>query len=164
MKECNYPVKYAVLPLYDVVGRDGFGQRNYDIVAYIVTKAYLLGETKIYRENGDVEYDYKVFFPYMSYLEIIKDKRHDIDYNDIRKWNNNQYINSVSNVYETYEEAKQEAEYLNEKGWVYCYTDIEEYLNVESILLEHTENMKITKENTKKKIKIKNKFNEKRKD
>ena len=144
MNECNYPVKYAVLPLYNVDGRDGFGWKTYDVMAYVVTKVYLLGETKIYNDDGSLSFVYKVFFPYMSYEEIIRNKRHNIECNDIRKWDYNQYINSVSDVYETYEEARKAADLRNQERFRHPLK--EEYLDLQNMLLELTNDMEITKQ------------------
>ena len=39
--ELNYPVKYALMPVREQVGRE------YEIVMYIVSKCYLISEKKI---------------------------------------------------------------------------------------------------------------------
>ena len=51
----NYPIKYAAMPIYEQTGwTHGLNalERNYDVVAYIVSKCYLISERKEYERNG----------------------------------------------------------------------------------------------------------------
>ena len=65
----NYPVKYAAMPIIEQVGwSHGLHdlERNYDVVCYIVSKCYLLSDKTKYKENGKMEKEYEVVFPYQK--------------------------------------------------------------------------------------------------
>ena len=63
----NYPIKYAVIPMIEQVGL-GHGinelERNYEIVYYIVSKCYLVGENKKYNIDGTITTRYHVVCPF----------------------------------------------------------------------------------------------------
>ncbi len=63
----NYPIRYALVPMYEYCWR--LGEKEEEIVAYIVTKCYLVNETKKYERNGNVELRYHVVCPY-QYLDF----------------------------------------------------------------------------------------------
>lgn len=63
----NYPIKYALMPLYKQTGWvHGLNQleRKYEIVAYIVSKCYVISENKAYSADGTSNIEYEVVFPY----------------------------------------------------------------------------------------------------
>jgi len=109
----NYPIKYALMPIYDQVGW-GHGlnelEREFEVVAYAVSKCYVLSEVKKYLVNGCFTYEYEVVFPY--------ERDRDLNWNRVEpNFNllNNNCINSkcVCNVFDCYEEAFRVAEKLN---------------------------------------------------
>lgn len=63
----NYPIRYALVPMYEYCWR--LGKKEEEIVAYIVTKCYLINETKNYKISGNVEVKYHVVCPY-QYLDF----------------------------------------------------------------------------------------------
>ena len=66
----NYPIKYALMPIYEQVGWiHGLNEleREYGIVCYIVAKCYLIDEVKKYHQDGKEEIIYHVVFPYQKY-------------------------------------------------------------------------------------------------
>ena len=105
----NYPIKYALIPMGDEKGWDvGLHRpgRVYETAYYIASKCYLVGETKKYMENGNVNTTYNIVFPY--YLNRY-----------INGWfrERPQHDNSicVDNVFDTYEEALKAKDEYNKK-------------------------------------------------
>lgn len=65
----NYPIKYAVMPIVEQVGWSiGLNQleRDYDVVTYIVSKCYVVGEQKLNFSDGTSKMSYEVVFPYQN--------------------------------------------------------------------------------------------------
>lgn len=65
----NYPIKYAVMPIVEQVGWSiGLNQleREYDVVTYIVSKCYVVGEQKLNFGDGTSKMSYEVVFPYKN--------------------------------------------------------------------------------------------------
>ena len=62
----NYPIKYALVPIVEEIGWKGnyYQLENYGLMYYIVSKCYLVGEEKDYKENGSFKTLYNVVFPY----------------------------------------------------------------------------------------------------
>ena len=63
----NYPIKYAVVPMIEQVGwSHGLHEleREYGTVCYIVSKCYLVEESKKYKADGTVRVNYHVVCPY----------------------------------------------------------------------------------------------------
>lgn len=99
----NYPVKYAIMPIFESTSWH-FGYC--DLACYIVSKCYLLGENKSYLENGDLKYEYDVFFPYERvYREIY-------DFKGINSLNDGK-VSTVDVVFDTYAKAREYADVLN---------------------------------------------------
>lgn len=101
----NYPIKYATMPIMGYVAWQREGA-----ILYIASKCFQLKETKEYFRNGTTETRYSVMFPYKKKLEN----------NASMTWEriepsleNEQEIIVVGNVYNTKEEAEQEAERKN---------------------------------------------------
>ena len=111
----NYPVKYAIMPIYEQVGwSSGLHEleRNYEGVGNIVSKCYVVSNKVSYLVDGSEKREYEVVFPYQKtdYMRI-----HDF----IRvhpKFNfNGHCINSniVGKLYDNFDDAKENAEKLN---------------------------------------------------
>ena len=63
----NYPIKYAVMPVYDHSGYDMGSYKianTYDVSLYIVSKCYLIEEIVKYKEDGKKKNKYKIVYPY----------------------------------------------------------------------------------------------------
>jgi len=79
----NYPVKYALMPIMEQIGWiHGLHEleREYDVVCYIISKCYLIGDFTKYREDGNVIKEYEVVFPYQL-TEFDRWKRFEPMYN-----------------------------------------------------------------------------------
>lgn len=102
----NYPIKYAVMPIIEQVSWvPGLHEleRNYDKVGYIVSKCYVLNETKTYNQNGTFKISYEVVFPYR--FDNLKER---ID----PKLNSS---NKTDKIFDTYEDARSEVKRKNEE-------------------------------------------------
>lgn len=113
----NYPIKYACMPIYEQTGWS-FGinelEEKYDVTGYIASICYVISEKKIYNETGNFKNEYEVVFPY----SLDSKKLYDTWNREFPNYNcYHQCINSikVNNLFETFEEAKQNATELNEK-------------------------------------------------
>jgi len=110
----NYPIKYAVMPIYEQVGwNHGLNEleREYDIVAYIVSKCFIISETKKYKIDGSLKKEYQVVFPY-------RNDEYDIWIRTEPRFGfQRQVMNTiiVNDVYESYEDALEDAKSKNEK-------------------------------------------------
>lgn len=126
--KCNYPVKYAAMPIIEQIGwSHGLNEleRNYDVVCYIVSKCYLLSDKIKYKESGKSLKEYEVVFPYQkgqyySWERVIP------EFNLINYACTNS--NLVDKVFDNYEEALEFATQKNkelcDKTWVYLpYTE-----------------------------------------
>ena len=63
----NYPVKYAIMPIYEQVGwMSGLHEleRSYEVVGNIVSKCYVVSKKISYLEDGSEEKEFEVVFPY----------------------------------------------------------------------------------------------------
>lgn len=119
----NYPIKYAAMPIMGYVAWQREGA-----ILYIASKCFQLKETTEYFRNGDTETSYSVLFPYKKV----------VDNNTSMTWEriepsleNEQEIITVRNVYNTIEEAEQEAERNNkillEQKLRNIYTTVENF-------------------------------------
>ena len=68
--ENKYPIKYALMPMYEQVGwyPSEYRSEDYGIVCYIVSKCYLIREEKTYFDNGTYKTKYNVVFPFEADL------------------------------------------------------------------------------------------------
>ena len=146
-KENNFPVKYALLPVYEFM-TNKIGNKYLDSVCHIVSKAYLLKETKYYNSNDVNDYYtiYNVIFPYRVFTYIIN---YEQEFSTIEK---KDYSIEISEVFDTYEEAVKSRDMKNE---FYCPVFVEKYLPLEKEIIKLTENMENENVNSKEKIKIK---------
>ncbi len=111
----NYPIKYAVVPIMGptnwACGLNSL-EKEYGIESYIVSKCYLVKETKSYNMNGTVDINYHVVFPYrLDQFDLWK--KVEPLFNTLK----GDCINSlvVSNVYNNFQEAEQIKNKKNEE-------------------------------------------------
>lgn len=113
----NYPIKYAVMPIYRPPGAWRSGvfhyERNYnEIVCNIVSKCYVIREIKTYNGDGTDVQTFEVVFPFRNYM-LNNDHW---DYNEIPNYNFSRECNNgiiVENIFDNYEEAKRKADEIN---------------------------------------------------
>ena len=111
----NYPVKYAIMPIYEQVGwTSGLHEleRCYEVVGNIVSKCYVVSKKVNHLEDGSEKREFEVVFPYQK-----------TDYMRIHEWQrvypefnyNGNCVNSniVSELYDNFDGAKEIAEKLN---------------------------------------------------
>ena len=133
----NYPIKYAILPKREengfVTGTNEL-MSNYEVTGYVVSKCYLVSETKKYLEDGTSNVTYEVVFPYSVNTLVETSKR------EIPSFNfNGECTNSVevSEVFNNYDDAKEVAMKQNQK----IYNS--ELGNVSFIDVNYQENIRI---------------------
>lgn len=186
-KEINYPIKYAVLELKE---RGGWLNGYKDITqGFIVSKCYVIESNVQYNSDGDYKVTHKVVFPF-SDIECFKNSlrcgRYNIGNKEIPKYDacDRVYpINVVSDLFDSYEEAKMAAIGKNEgfksnlimevpdffsnhfldSDWKKHYESLEqryeESLDIcnlfEELILEETKDMNISCEESNDKVFIK---------
>lgn len=107
----NYPIKYAVLPLFErkgfKAGVDGVVP-NYQISAYIVTKCFVTEERTRYYGDGKQVPAYKVVFPFKTYQSLngMMEVPDIVDGECTNAW-------LVHEVFSGYQQAKQTCNHLN---------------------------------------------------
>ena len=142
----NYPIKYASMPIYEQTGwTHGLNtfERNYDIVAYIVSKCYLISERKEYGRDGKIKNKYEVVFPYSNSVSNYYNeyKRREPEYDCAHECSNSITIN---NIFDTYEKVNEEVQKLNReilnKG--FGYLSVEKFLEKQQELTDkHNEKL-----------------------
>ena len=111
----NYPIKYAVIPMYEQTGwAHGLNEleRDYNVVAYIVSKCYLINEIKEYCSNGKINNKYEIVFPFEKtdiYSEWI---RIEPNFNYVKKCTNSITVNDI---FENYIDASNLCQQKNEQ-------------------------------------------------
>lgn len=114
--KCNYLIKYAAMPIIEQVESCcGSNVVGYDrnVACYIVSKCYLLSESTVYFEDGNISKNYVVVFPYQLNSQCIFER-------NTPQFNlNNVCINSktVNSVFDSYEEALKYTEEVNNQLW-----------------------------------------------
>lgn len=109
MSKNNYPIRYALLPLYEKRGylpdADVGLLPNFEIVGYIVSKCFVVFKTE---EEFSSQESYQVVFPYQSVRDLDKPMSTPIVYGD-------RCINAVSvpKVFDNYDDALIEGMILN---------------------------------------------------
>lgn len=138
----NYPIKYALMPIYEQVGwSHGLNQleRNYQVVTYIVSKCYVISQTKRYLRNGKSKEEYEVVFPFEKedYPDWV---RVGPEFNVASKSVNSQIIDSVFETFEDANIAKNELNecLLEEKG-TYLPFDEHFFEKIENLKIENNE-------------------------
>ena len=112
----NYPIKYAIIPMIE--------QNNIyedEIVYYIAIKCYVIAEHKLYQSNGEKIINYDVVSPYKRIFFDKYKRQSPVDGEYIENY-------SVSNIYDSYEEAKLDKEKMidilyNQKHRFIRFTD-----------------------------------------
>lgn len=119
-EENNYPIKYAVLELKE---RGGYTAGYNDIIrGYIASMCYVLESHIKYLPNGNIKTFHKVLFPYNN-IEIFKLGLQSGILNSIGERNTIHYdvygnpypVSIVSDIFESYAEAKEQAIEKNEE-------------------------------------------------
>lgn len=114
--ELKYPIKYGIMPIMEQIGWSPWVselEREYGVVAYIVSKCYLVGEHKEYLSDGTIKINYEVVFPYRKdnspYYDHFKRVTPEYDFNF-------QCSNShkASELFDNFEEAQVVAAKMNE--------------------------------------------------
>lgn len=149
MNNLNYPIRYAVQPIY----LSGKKEIMDNLIGYTVTKCFIVKEIISHLSDGNVEIEYDVVFPYKD-LEFIN-KELEMRIPEVKILNSSIIIypnsNHINRVYEKYEEAKKASNFKNKR----CNSIILEQLEqFEKKVLENTENMIVDTENNKVKIKV----------
>ena len=116
-KELKYPIKYAIMPIYEQTGwAPGLHEleREYDVVAYIVSKCYVIKEEKDYLQNGTVRIRYAVVFPLLNRGKLYSGEFVPVipEYNFHSKCTNSIFVNQLFNCFD---EAQVIADQANEK-------------------------------------------------
>lgn len=109
----NYPIKYAVMPIYEQVGwRCGLNdlEREYGIVYNIVSKCYVINETTNYFATGNSEKRYGVVFPYNRDGIYEEWNRIFPSYNENVQ---NSNLITVDNIYDSFDKAIENANIKN---------------------------------------------------
>lgn len=109
----NYPIKYAVMPIYEQVGWcNGLNdlERKYEIVYNIVSKCYVINETINYFATGKSEKRYDVVFPYIKSGMYEEWNRVFPSYNEDLQ---NSNLTTVDNIYDDFDKALENANMKN---------------------------------------------------
>jgi hypothetical protein len=135
MKSINYPVKYALLPV-KTHRKTKNGEDFFITDCYIVSKAYVMEEHRAYRETGDYNANYKIFFPYV----VVANSDGITSYNrgEPSDYFNKNYEDKAFYLYDSYEEALAAKE---ERNVLVSEEIIKKYKPIEEELLELTKNM-----------------------
>lgn len=141
----NYPIKYALMPLYEKTGWiRGLNEleREYNVVFYVVSKCYVLGERKKYNIDGNFHIDYEIVFPYKR--DNIQNKewiRTEPQFNFDYESTNSVIVNKV---FDDYSDALNEANLLNKKIRDLSSNDItQKYKDLEIKIEENTKDLKM---------------------
>lgn len=113
MNDNKYPVKYGVL----LIKEKGGWVNNYEDIeiCYIVSKCYVIEESIKYYMDGSSKHINKVFFPFNSYDDIksrtkyIEPAKLHIDY-----YGYPLDMSIIDNLFDTFEEAKEDSNEKNE--------------------------------------------------
>ena len=116
-----YSLKYALCPLKKEKATGD------ELIGYIVSKVYLLNEIEKEDENGNIRKCYEVFFPYITYAGRLISRHHYLRNGLVI---DRKLITVISNVYDSFEEAKVIAEEKNKD-----YPFISNYLSSERELV-----------------------------
>lgn len=112
----NYPIKYATMPIYEqTCWNSGLNEleRGYGVVAYIVSKCYVINEQKQYLYNGDYNISYQVVFPYKKDNQFPNEWiRVEPEFNYSREYTNSVI---VEETYDNYVDALEKANAKNKQ-------------------------------------------------
>ena len=110
MMKYNYPIKYAVMPIY---GQVSFGlDKSIQIVGYIVSKCYIICDKLRYFEDGSRKREYEVVFPYQK-KDITRRDDWQRVYPEFTYNNQCKNATEVSEVFDSFEDASNLKDKLN---------------------------------------------------
>lgn len=112
-KKKEYPIVFAPMEVFD----EAHGRH-----AFIVSKAYLVGQSFKYDFNKNPVYSYEVVFPYFQALDSFY-----LEYPDMDKYNNYMNSNIVDEIFLDVEECKNKVDRLNART-IEEYDSIDEYM------------------------------------
>lgn len=177
-EDLKYPIKFAVLELKE----KGNWQNGYEDITcgFIVSKCFVVESTIIYSPNGESKQIYKVVFPYKDiekYKYNFNQGSHVLGEPTIPSYNANGHVypyDIVPKIFDEYNEANELAMQMNkilrsnlisnlsilDNDFNEKYQKIKNDFNkeliickkFEELILINTENMKITKNDTRKEL------------
>lgn len=132
----NYFIRYAVMSIIAQTGwTHGLNEleRKYEPIIYIPVKCHLIKIEIDYNEKGEQKANYKVVFPY----RLINGEYRRVE----PEFNSKKCINceDVSEVYRTYEEAKEMASKMNKK----IVDEQIPYMSYDSTLKQRIDNLRL---------------------
>lgn len=137
MEKKVYPVKYALLPVKELVTPD-VGNSFYSTIGYIVSKAYVLEKNRIRMNDGKYRSTYKVCFPHLVVDDRVNYLRKEPT-SDLRRDNEM----AVGDLFDFLEDAEVVREERNSHATDAIRRKLEEY---ESIVLGLTEDLAVVPE------------------
>ena len=106
--EINFPIKYALMPLYKLDRLDYRGYSTYYLAYYLPMPCYLIKESKTCQEDGSIKMEYEVvFFTRNTEPDFLNNKQQLPEFNFNGRCRNS---NIVTSFYENYESAKEAGE------------------------------------------------------
>ncbi len=100
----NYPIKYAVQPVFIQLNK-GSISRNIPY-GYIVSKSFIVEETKCYNESGCFT-KYKVVYPVKLYNSFLAERgKISIDHPDFNQYGHCSNAHDTNYVFDRYEDAE----------------------------------------------------------
>ena len=168
LKEGNYPIKYALMPIKEITETTygPFGAENhYETIAYIVSKCFLTKEITYYSSDGKSSTEYEVVFPYQKNqglynTEFDFTRREHPDFSC-----NGNCLNSshVTEIFENYNKAIEAAKMQNKSLFAHSFSTppyskeaydkksheylqkLEGYIEIQKKILESTNDLNIKK-------------------
>lgn len=131
----NYPVKYAIMPIQNCDDK---------IMAYIVSKCYIISEEKNYSFDGNFKTSYNVFFPYQFDMSESCWKREKPTFNAYSFKCTNATV--VNDIFDNYEDALKLATLKNDEILENNYGYISNISEMECIKLNHDKKISEYKE------------------
>ncbi len=111
----NFPIKYAILPLKE---EGGYSVNYQDIIrGYIVSKCWVIESSLKYISVDKFKIFHKVIFPYKNltmFKKYLLHKENNIGPKVLPNSYNDSLLNTVLNLYDSYENAKKDAIEKNE--------------------------------------------------
>ena len=134
MEKKDYPVKYAILPVKELIIPE-FGNSFHSTIGYIVSKAYVLEKNKTRMNNDSYRTTYKVCFPHILDNYGVNYFRKN-PYSDLRRDNEM----AVGEVFDSFEKASAVRVERNSHTTVATRKKLEEY---EAVILGLTEDLEV---------------------
>lgn len=134
-KNKEYPIVYAPMKIFE---------EESDYHAFIVSKAYLVGQSCKYDYNKNLIYSYEVVFPYYQALGSFY-----LEYPDMDKYNNYMNSDSVDEIFLDFEDCKKKVDRLNVRT-IEEYDSIDQYMMymdrveaIEAMINAETESLRL---------------------